>query len=866
MFFHTKIVTMKTVIAENYQKEKILHDLSSSFEGSFAGTEVLSLQNVMKVERDDAIVSLLALRSLLSKHMEEFPIYAKMFQFPSFIKEILTFTKTCMLWGITAEELPNSTENEIEIQGIVRYALTLPLSEKRTYAKTDEMLMRLNDQDIELAPSFYTDPYLYKIHQQLLNRFPLLVQEEVQPTKELRYALNTRQEIEAIAQDICKREQSCNVILVSYDATFPVLKQVFDRYQIPFSYYKDGLPLHLPHIYACLCAFAFNKDKTTFLQAISNHCFEVACPNNLYAYLEQHMVDVRKPDVISDFIQHSPFENETENLKRLEEQCESFFTRIQEDVDLLLSASTPQEIFMKAFEVLRKSSYLSTKTELTIGLRMRDSLQEVLETIEVDDIPFLIQSFNNITISNSSYDNDFCMVSDLTHPVSVRDVTYVIGCDGKSYPGFPSLKGIFDETYVSQVASYPSLEMRHSSYLEQLSWLERSARNTIFYSYPTNDYEGRENQLAYDIECEFEKNAQKRWPMDLLELPKELPHEIKPLTAHQLFFKNECINGSISTIERWFACPYAYFLQSGLKLRKLESNNNDVRTSGNVQHDVFDQAVKKFGNEYAQLNEEDVRTLIAPYFEALLVSHPNEKIFIEISKERIVQSLKKSLQFLDDFERNTSFKPAQTEFRFDQEIIDGIQLHGIIDRIDMFYHSFRVIDYKSSDRNIHTDQYYAGLQLQLLTYVYIAKKLLDASPAGAYYCSMADTPISIPAIKVSRNEVSENTIEEGALKSTFVSSRRMKGWTFSSDATALDENGKHIVSVGKPHSYDEEVEIIIPKLYQYFKDSLNAGVISLTPTEDACLYCDYRNICHFHGEYKKPTSVLEKEANNGETL
>ena len=72
-------------------------------------------------------------------------------------------------------------------------------------------------------------------------------------------------------------------------------------------------------------------------------------------------------------------------------------------------------------------------------------------------------------------------------------------------------------------------------------------------------------------------------------------------------------------------------------------------------------------------------------------------------------------------------------------------LSGKIDRVDMADTEegkyIRIIDYKSSAKDIDLNEVYAGLQIQLLTYMDAICKEEDLMPAGILYFSMLEQMI-----------------------------------------------------------------------------------------------------------------------------
>ena len=65
----------------------------------------------------------------------------------------------------------------------------------------------------------------------------------------------------------------------------------------------------------------------------------------------------------------------------------------------------------------------------------------------------------------------------------------------------------------------------------------------------------------------------------------------------------------------------------------------------------------------------------------------------------------------------------------------------------------RIIDYKSSTKDIDLNKFVAGLQLQLITYVDAVCKNENVSPAGALYFSLLEP-------KIAKRNVSKEEIEE----------------------------------------------------------------------------------------------------------
>ena len=229
-------------------------------------------------------------------------------------------------------------------------------------------------------------------------------------------------------------------------------------------------------------------------------------------------------------------------------------------------------------------------------------------------------------------------------------------------------------------------------------------------------------------------------------------------------------------------------------------------------------------------------------------------------EKRCIESLWMQFEFLKDMERNTDLTAHQCEVQFKELLFASedipIEINGFIDRIDANKNLLRVIDYKSSFKSLSAAKLEAGLQLQLITYFLIAIKKFDRKPAGAYYYSMKNPDIQIEAAKLNLRsfELSENTEEQWYLE--WIKAHRLSGKTTDS-SMETDNSGTHIVGwnqkgPSKAQLQDfKELETTLMELYHLLKKRLLNGEIDCTPTEGACLFCDYAGICRYSGQLYK---------------
>lgn len=846
---------MKTILCDEYQKEAIFRKYAEN--GIAVGILPVSLHTLLssgKTYNPDWMILDCARR--LRKQEKELPVYRAMFSYPGFLKEILSFARELCLYQIREEDLPKRTPAEKELKRILSIVMEMDLPEKETGKKRDEMIASLShDPDLIIhrtfSSSYWDAMFLKKLKD---NGVREEKETEGTPENSLVCSVNAAREMECAAQQICEDpDQTYNIILTSYNEQYPLLRAVFLRYGIPYSCLKEENATRAGAIMSALLEFSMHKDRDSLLRAFRIHAFSRSCPDSLYQFLVQTMKEPAAPEGIADAMADSIFSSEADWYAEKEREAQEFFASIQPEIDSLMNAMTPKDQLVAAFDVLRNLDLLKDKAELGAGMHIRSTIQSCLPSIDSEeDVEILRAGFASLSKNTRILNDSNIMVTDQCHPVPAADISIVIGCSGKNWPGFPDLGGLFDEAYVSKIKGYPTLSQRYELYNSQLEWVKHSAMKKLVWSWASNDYQGREIQLAYEVESMFPKNsAVRRKPLALAPV-KEKEHAISKETAQKLFFHDSAVTSSISTVERFFKCPYSYFLQSGLGIRKEERAALDVRSLGMIQHQVMEHGVKNYGKTYPDMPIEEMQELLEESSLPLALAYPQTSSETGLCTERTILSLSTGMKFLRDMENNTSFVPAGAEMEFKEEIVPGVIIHGIIDRLDECNCLIRVLDYKSSSRSLNEDMVRNGLQLQLLTYLAIGEKKSGKKPVGCYYFVFKDGVISLPAAKINRKrEIEEADLTEEALWEKFLNDHRMSGWTFDDiHTTELDANGKHIAGLRRPQDW-ASCKDVLSQVYTKFHALLEEGHIALEPVKNACDFCDCRSICRFHGQCRR---------------
>ncbi len=859
---------MKRILTSSDQISRLKREYAEQNHGACAGIQIETLSTALEEPTENTDLLTLQLSKLLLSRKKNYPVYGNMFLYPAFLFEIINFCKKCILYSIDPTTLPERNANEEELKRIVQDAMTLSYCSKEFIKKIPSKMESLKQEtDISIEPMMVTDIFHYNLLQELRQTIPLHSLRDAEPEISLRCALTARQEVEAIAQDICKRGTPCTIILTNSSIQIPLIKMVLEQYNIRYSLLNATKTFHVAKIFASLLRFAVYQNKETFLACLSLNAFHATVSGPVFQYLKDHLTENSFSNDTGSFLKKNAFFADSAPLyTSMDENTSHYLRIIQKEIQSLTEAETIQEILSAAYAIIKNSRYVTDSLERKETLQIRHTIQSSIHLFEKkEELLFFASMIEAHTTSYLFEDSDFCIVTDLQHPVPTRAVSYVLSADSASYPGVPSETGLFDETYVEAVQGYPTSDARYTMYMEQLQWIEHSAKEQLIYSWHTNDYQGREVQLAVEIESKYRTTIQK-WDLAKIAPEPVQGHILHPETATKLFFQDGTVTGSISTIEKWFHCPYSYFLQSGLKVRKPDTGELNAASIGTVQHAVLEHAVNTRHKDYASITEEEIRSFIEDAFAALEKMHPNILSEINITKERMIRGLMITLQFLGDFEKHTSFEPTHTEMRFCEPILDGVNLRGIIDRVDEYAKDmFRILDYKSSPHDLKEKNVKAGIQLQLLSYAIIAEKLTGKLPAGAYYYSFKQDNYAVPAYasakkdtKKTEGEILDTDFSIEAEEERMFQNKSLCGWTFTDRIIEDDDDQSHIKSVKKQVDWTMVKECVL-ELYSRFQQGLLRGSIELSPDEEACTFCDYACICRFRGDKRKITPLLMED-------
>ena len=358
---------------------------------------------------------------------------------------------------------------------------------------------------------------------------------------------------------------------------------------------------------------------------------------------------------------------------------------------------------------------------------------------------------------------------------------------------------------------------------------------------------------------------------------------------------------SVSKLERYQSCNFSYYLQYGLKLKEKEELKVQNFDTGSFMHETIDTFFKKVKEQNIKLgdliaDEEKIKEIVNKIIEEELENGKNysfkETAKYKILVRRLKRIISKALKFIIESLVYSDFSIEGTEIEFDKKgkykpieipLENGkkVEIIGKIDRIDTAISEdgkyLRIIDYKSSAKNIDLNEVYAGLQIQLLTYLDAACKEEDLIPAGVLYFGLIEQMIKADK-KITEQEIDNKLRENFKMKGLILADVKViemqdnnlkNGGTskiIPAGITSKGEINKRSTSGVNSEEFKILQKYIIKTIKEISKEILK-GRIELKPYnkkgKTPCEYCSYKSICGFDTRLCNNTyNFIDKKSND----
>ncbi len=357
-----------------------------------------------------------------------------------------------------------------------------------------------------------------------------------------------------------------------------------------------------------------------------------------------------------------------------------------------------------------------------------------------------------------------------------------------------------------------------------------------------------------------------------------MPEKISADNVESLYGKT--LKTSISRLEQYRSCPFSYYLKYGLNLSEKDSLKVDALDTGTFMHDTIDtffNQIRERGLSIKEIEEDEVNNIIEEIIAEKLGLNKNF-IFSATPKYKVLAArlervVKKSMKYIIESIKYSNFDVLGNEIEFKEgkqyspikiqlDNDRNVEITGKIDRIDIAKDDnnkyIRIIDYKSSYKNIELNSVYAGLQIQLLTYLDAVCKEESVEAAGVLYFNLID-----PVIKSSKN-MTEEEIENEIRKKfkmqgliladvnvvKMMDSRLEKGSSTVVPAyIGKDGDLSSTKTSGVSRKQFEYLQKYMNKIIKQISEEIMSGNIDINPyykkKKTPCEYCNYKSICGF---------------------
>jgi len=257
-------------------------------------------------------------------------------------------------------------------------------------------------------------------------------------------------------------------------------------------------------------------------------------------------------------------------------------------------------------------------------------------------------------------------------------------------------------------------------------------------------------------------------------LREPAPNEsLAPALARKLY--GPTLRTSVSRLEEFAACPFRFFVKSGLQAGERKLFELDARERGNFQHDVlkvFHERLEAGHRPWRDLTPPEAREKIGAIARELMPEY-RDGLFRDSAKtlfaaRAMTGALQDFVEVIVTWLRGQyDFDPRLAEAAFDHKPgarlpawdvplgpdLPGLKLslHGRIDRVDLWREPGGdtalavIIDYKSGGKKLEPLLVENGVQLQLLAYLNVLRHwpkpdllpgLRRLEPAGVFYVNL----------------------------------------------------------------------------------------------------------------------------------
>jgi len=380
-------------------------------------------------------------------------------------------------------------------------------------------------------------------------------------------------------------------------------------------------------------------------------------------------------------------------------------------------------------ELVEVEKRVTTKEMLLQSLYNFEKLKTVLKSATFKE---LMQMFLNELNSKSLDDvggGHITVMGVLESRAMQYDGVIVLDFNDTFVPRL-STKEMFLNTQVRHFSGLPNQSDRNALqkyYFERL--FEQAKKVAISY---VKDEQSSPSRFIYDMKIDKRAKIVQENYLNLLFTPHEKRHRVQEQIIEKFNFKNHSL--SATSLKTFLTCKRKFYHRYVQKLKghKIETPLPDESEVGIWLHDALKNLYNK---KDSYTNKDELKSDFIKELDLLLGKTQMHKYLRDLWLQRLEPFF---MLEIERFSKNTRVVECETSMN---RKVHGIELYGIIDRIDKTDSGYELLDYKSGNFTLYTERTIENAtDFQLQFYFLLASQKYSINSAGFY--SLKDSNIT----------------------------------------------------------------------------------------------------------------------------
>ena len=483
---------------------------------------------------------------------------------------------------------------------------------------------------------------------------------------------------------------------------------------------------------------------------------------------------------------------------------------------------------------------------------------------------------NQLEVTDSG---DFIHVTSFKNACSIhKEYIYFMGLNEGCVPQVMQENSLLLEEDLISLNHYPlSLSKRLGEHHLHIIHALSNPHKQFFFSYSQNSLDGKELMPSTLMKRLYEffiiKESKSMLPLhtvplyllggriDNYPINNEIDHYKASHNNTSLIdekYRNLLGKGmSISRLDIYNQCPFQYYIRYGLKIYPSKEDSLLPNELGSLCHYIMEKA----------LDDYDHLTDYGYQYVAENLSDKYQNPLNQYLIDHLIEDMKLNVKIVLKQLNNSKFIPIQ----YEEEVkgkLGEIPVQGYIDRLDQYKKYIRIIEYKSSNKEINLSYAMQGFNIQMLVYLDLYTQKHQLKPGSVLYYSMKKQILN-KQLSLTDNPDS-NTIYKAHQMTGYVIDQDDYPVMNASDPDSIPVAFKRDGTPSKNSKIISEYELkmIIHEITSYINElysKLKSGDVSIYPAKSnessyfkiyACRYCDYASVCLYDVFENKNKDIL----------